>query len=99
MTQNEFEELTNQSETELLLIESKDALNKLKNGIVGTFEYKNRSRDWKYFVFSYKTTEWETVTDIKQKYVRQYWWRIEWILVTDDSWREINKYSRFWKWE
>ena len=45
MTQNEFEELTNQSETELLLIESKDALNKLKNGIVGTFEYKNRSRD------------------------------------------------------
>jgi len=98
MTQNNLEGKNHQSEIELFLDELKDNLDQLKDEIIGTFEYKNRSRDWKYFVFSYNSVTWEKIDDIKQKYIKQYWWSIESILVTDARWRTINN-SEFQWWE
>jgi len=45
MTQNNLEGKNHQSEIELFLDELKDNLDQLKDEIIGTFEYKNRSRD------------------------------------------------------
>ena len=98
MTQINLENKDYQSETELFLDELKNNLDQLKDEIIGTFEYKNRSRDWKYFVFSYNTIEWEKVDDIKQKYIKQYWWSLESILVTDAKWKIINDLEFKW-WE
>lgn len=95
MRQNNFEKINNQTE---LWKEFKNDLNQLKDEIGGAFEYKNRSRDWKYFVFSYNTVSWEKTDDIKQKYIKQYWWNIESILITDAKWKVIND-SEFKWWE
>ena len=55
------------------------------------FEYKNKSKDGKYYVFSYNAITWEHIDDIKQKYMNQYkykWEKGE-IIITDDKWHEI----------
>ena len=92
-----FEEDNKTSEAELLN-EFKNDLNQLKYEIGGAFEYKNRSRDWKYFVCSYNSVAWEKIDDIKQKYIKQYWWNMEWILVTDAKGKVINDSEfKWWK--
>ena len=79
-------------ESESLLLETHQVLNEYKQELQDKnqyFEYKNRSNDGEYFVFSYNAITWERINDIKQKYVDQYWWDKEWIIVTDDKWHEI----------
>ena len=76
-----------------LLSETNLALNEYRQELHDNnqyFEYKNRSHNGEYFVFSYNAITWENIDDIKQKYVDQYWWNIDWILVTDGSGNEIN---------
>ena len=60
------------------------------------FEYKNRSRDWKYYVFSYNTISSDWTENIKRKYVNQYWWSMEEVLVTDVNWKVINDSEFVW---
>lgn len=62
------------------------------------FEYKNKSKNWEYYVFSYNTIAGEKANDIKRKYINQYWWSIEWLLITDITWKEISS-SEFKSWE
>ena len=79
-------------ESESLLLETHQALNEYKQELQDKnqyFEYKNRSNNGEYFVFSYNAISWEMINDIKQKYVDQYWWDKEWIIVTDDKWHGI----------
>lgn len=93
MTQNNFDELNNKSETKFLPNKMENDLNQLKDEIGGTFEYKNRSRNWEYFVFAYNTHTWEKTNDIKQKYVDQYWWDTEWLIITDERGKEIQEWE------
>ena len=60
------------------------------------FEYKNRSKDWKYYVFSYNTIISDWIDNIKRKYVNQYWWTMEDLLVTDVTWKIINDSEFVW---
>lgn len=60
------------------------------------FEYKNRSKDWKYYVFSYNTISSDWIDNIKRKYVNQYWWTMEELLVTDVNWKIINNSEFTW---
>lgn len=60
------------------------------------FEYKNRSKDWKYYVFSYNTISSDWIDNIKRKYVNQYWWTMEELLVTDVNWKVINDSEFIW---
>ncbi len=64
--------------------ENKELQNKIQY-----FEYKNKSRNWEYYVFSYNAVTWENVDDIRRKYVQQYWWKTNWILITNDIWEEL----------
>ena len=83
-------------ESESLLAESNQVLQEFSNDSkelqkeVQYFEYKNRSHNGEYFVFSYNAVTWESIGDIKQKYVDQYWGDMGWILVTDEMGRIIN---------
>lgn len=83
-------------ENESLLSETHQTLNEYKQELQDKnqyFEYKNRSSDGEYFVFSYNAITWERINDIKQKYVDQYWWDKEWIIVVNDKWHEIFDYE------
>ena len=83
-------------ENESLLAESNQALQEFAQNReelqheIQYFEYKNRSHDGEYFVFSYNAITWESIDTIKQKYVDQYWGNIGWIFVTDEWGNRIN---------
>ena len=79
---NELQEITQ---------DSKELQDEIQN-----FEYKNRSKDWKYYVFSYNTISSDWIDNIKRKYVNQYWWNMEELLVTDVNWEEINDSEFIW---
>ena len=93
MSWNNFEmESDIDYKSESLLSETAQALNEYKQELQDRnqyFEYKNRSKDWKYFVFSYNAITWESTDDIKKKYVNQYWWNMDGILITNDEWKEL----------
>lgn len=86
-------------ESESLLAESNQVLQEFSNDSkelqkeLQYFEYKNRSHNGEYFVFSYNAVTWESIGDIKQKYVDQYWGDMGWILVTDEMGRIINDWE------
>lgn len=86
----ETDSLSSESEQVLedIVQDSKELQNKIQY-----FEYKNRSKNWEYFVFSYNTVTWENLDDIKKRYIEQYWWKIGWILITDETWKEISEYE------
>lgn len=97
MSWNNFElESGIDSENESLLAESNQALQEFAQNReelqheIQYFEYKNRSLDGEYFVFSYNAITWESINAIKQKYVDQYWGNIGWIFVTDEWGNRIN---------
>ncbi len=71
--------------------DSKELRDEIQN-----FEYKNRSKDWKYYVFSYNTISSDWIDNIKRKYVNQYWWNMEELLVTDVNWKVINDSEFVW---
>ena len=79
---NELQEITQ---------DSKELQDEIQN-----FEYKNRSKDWKYYVFSYNTISSDWIDNIKRKYVNQYWWNMEELLVPDVNWEEINDSEFIW---
>ena len=78
------------AESEQTLLEVAQNSKELQNEIQ-YFEYKNRSRNWEYYVFSYNVVTWENVDDIRKKYVEQYWWKADWILITDEMWKELSE--------
>ena len=94
-------EIKNESkfETDLISTESEQTLLELAQDSkelqdkIQYFEYKNKSRNWKYYVFSYNAVTWENVGDIRNKYVQQYWWKTEWMLITDETWKELPEYE------
>lgn len=100
MAWNEFEmENSTNLETNSISTESEEILLELAQDSkelqseIQYFEYKNRSKNWEYYVFSYNTVTWENVDDIRNKYVQQYWWKVEWILITDETWKELPEYE------
>jgi len=89
---SKFETDSLTTESEIALQELSQDSKELQNEIQ-YFEYKNRSRNWEYYVFSYDAITWENVDNIRQKYVQQYWWKTEWILITDEVWKELSEYE------
>lgn len=89
---SKFETDSLSTETEVVLQELSQDSKELQDEIQ-YFEYKNRSRNWEYYVFSYDAVTWENVDNIRQKYVDQYWWESEWILITDEVWKELPEYE------
>lgn len=98
MSWNNFEQKNNSnSETDFLSTESTQALQEIAQdskelqGEIQYFEYKNKSKNWEYYVFSYNVITWEKAEDIKKKYTQQFWWKINWILITDEKWKELQE--------
>ena len=93
MSWNNFE-IKSDIDSESLLLETDQSLKEFKQEIQDKnqyFEYKNRSKDGKWYVFSYNAITWERTDDIKQKYIDQYKYKgeKEEIIITDDKWNEI----------
>ena len=55
----------------------------------------DKDRTWKYKVYSYVVKTWGQPKHIRSEYVKQIWWEIEWIKITDDKWVEYNENTNF----
>lgn len=93
MPWNNFEMGSN-IDNESLLVETNQSLKEFKQELQDKdqyFEYKNRSKNGEYFVFSYNAITWEHIDDIKEKYIDQYKYKgeKEGIIITDDKWNKL----------
>jgi len=60
---------------------------------------REKDKEWKYKVYKYTVKKWGKPKNIINKYIRQIWWSIDGVIITDEKWKEYPDNKMFSSWD